>query len=122
MLRSRSSASSKRSSSNAHITKEEHDETARRLDGAWEIAAASRSRGLVDAARGGLVAAAHALERAVAVGERVPMMLELGQSLLAVGEVQRRLAAQEGRAGDIEPRARDVRGARGPRVGRARAA
>ena len=67
------------------------EERAQRLGVPWEIAASSRARGLVEAARGDLVAAVRALERAVAVGEGVPMMLELGQSLLALGEVQRRL-------------------------------
>ena len=67
------------------------EERAERLGVAWEMAASARARGLVDAAAGHLDAAVQALKRAVTVGEGVAMPLELGRSLLALGEVQRRL-------------------------------
>jgi DNA-binding CsgD family transcriptional regulator len=66
------------------------EERARALDVRWAIAAAARARGLIEANRD-LVAAEAALTRAVAVGEGLPMRLELGRSLLALGTVQRRL-------------------------------
>jgi DNA-binding NarL/FixJ family response regulator len=67
------------------------EEGARRLDRSWALAAGARGRGLVLVAKAELAAAEEALQEAVAIGERVPMPLELGRSLLGLGSVQRRL-------------------------------
>jgi DNA-binding CsgD family transcriptional regulator len=60
------------------------------LDRPWAIAVGARCRGLLLAAAGDVAAAEAALERAVAAHERLPMPLERGRSLLALGRIRRR--------------------------------
>jgi DNA-binding CsgD family transcriptional regulator len=57
----------------------------------WTLAIGARSRGLLEAARGDLGAAAEALERALEEHERLPMPFERARTLLALGRVRRRL-------------------------------
>ena len=56
----------------------------------WTLAVGARCRGLLEAARGDLDAAAVALERAVEEHERLPMPFERGRTLLAKGQVHHR--------------------------------
>ena len=56
----------------------------------WTRAIAARGRGLVLAAEGELGGAVAALARALAAHERLPMPLERGRTLLALGQVHRR--------------------------------
>ena len=60
------------------------------LDRAWAIAVGARCRALLLAARGDLDAAEVALERALVAHERLPMPVERGRTLLALGRLQRR--------------------------------
>ncbi|TMD03063.1 MAG: hypothetical protein E6J01_17110 [Chloroflexi bacterium] len=60
------------------------------LDRAWALAMAARSRGLLHAAQGDLVSAQDALERGLVAHERLADPFELGRTLLALGNVQRR--------------------------------
>ncbi len=60
------------------------------LDRAWALAVGARSRGLLYAARGDLLSAQGALERALVSHERLAEPFELGRTLLALGNVQRR--------------------------------
>jgi DNA-binding CsgD family transcriptional regulator len=60
------------------------------LDRAWALAVGARSRGLLCAAQGDLVSAQDALERALVAHERLAEPFELGRTLLALGNVQRR--------------------------------
>ena len=60
------------------------------LDRAWAIAVGARSRGLLSAAQGDLLSAQSALERALVAHERLVEPFELGRTLLALGNVQRR--------------------------------
>jgi DNA-binding CsgD family transcriptional regulator len=66
------------------------EERGRALDRAWALAVGARCRGLVYAAQGDLVAAQGALERAVVEHERFAEPFELGRTLLALGNVERR--------------------------------
>jgi DNA-binding CsgD family transcriptional regulator len=63
---------------------------AARLGRDWELAPATRSRGLIAAARGDLVEAAHLLEDAIARHEAVGDPLGRSRALLALGVVRRR--------------------------------
>jgi DNA-binding CsgD family transcriptional regulator len=56
----------------------------------WTLCMAARTRGLLEAARGDLDAAAAALERAVDEHERLPMPFERARTLLAKGRVHHR--------------------------------
>jgi DNA-binding CsgD family transcriptional regulator/tetratricopeptide (TPR) repeat protein len=56
----------------------------------WALCMAARTRGLFDAARGDLDAAAAALERAVVEHEQLPMPFERARTLLAKGRVHHR--------------------------------
>lgn len=56
----------------------------------WGIAAASRCRGLLLAARGDLADAGKAIDTAVAMHQYLPMPFEEARTLLAAGEVHRR--------------------------------
>jgi DNA-binding CsgD family transcriptional regulator len=67
------------------------EDRGRELDRAWALATAGRCRALLLAARGELVAAAAALEGALAEHERLEMPFELARTLLAKGVVERRL-------------------------------
>jgi len=66
------------------------EQRGRDLDRAWARAVGARCRGLLCAARGDLVSAQDALERAVVEHQRVTEPFELGRTLLALGNVQRR--------------------------------
>jgi DNA-binding CsgD family transcriptional regulator len=66
------------------------EERGQALDGPWALAAAARCRGLIATARGDLDGADAALERAVLEHRRAAQPFELGRTLLALGEVQRR--------------------------------
>jgi DNA-binding CsgD family transcriptional regulator len=67
-----------------------HEETTRALDRPWAVATAARCRGLLLATRGNLDGARDALGLALNAHERVAQPLELGRTLLALGEVERR--------------------------------
>ena len=56
----------------------------------WTLALGARCRGLLEAARGDLDAAAAALDRAVQEHEHLPMPFERGRTLLAKGRVHHR--------------------------------
>jgi DNA-binding CsgD family transcriptional regulator len=56
----------------------------------WTLAVGARCRGLLEAARGDLDAAAAALERALDEHERLPMPFERARTLLAKGQVHHR--------------------------------
>jgi ATP/maltotriose-dependent transcriptional regulator MalT len=60
------------------------------LASSWALTAAARCRGLLTAARGNVAAALAELEQAVKRGERLPLPLERGRTLLALGQAQRR--------------------------------
>lgn len=60
------------------------------LDRAWALAVGARCRGLLSAAQGDLVSAQGALERALGAHERLAEPFELGRTLLALGNIQRR--------------------------------
>lgn len=66
------------------------EEVARRLGGPWAISAAARVRGLIAAAGGDLESAETWLDEAVTANAQSETPLELGRSLLALGEVRRR--------------------------------
>jgi DNA-binding CsgD family transcriptional regulator len=61
-----------------------------RLERIWGLASAGRCRGLLLAARGDVAAGIAELEAALETHRRLPMPLELGRTLLAMGQVQRR--------------------------------
>ena len=61
-----------------------------RIDSPWGEASAGRCEGLILAANGDLEGASSALERALAVHERLPQPFDLARTLLALGTVQRR--------------------------------
>lgn len=60
------------------------------LDRVWAIAVGARCRALIAAADGDLAAAETALARALGAHARLPMPIEHGRTLLALGRVQRR--------------------------------
>jgi DNA-binding CsgD family transcriptional regulator len=60
------------------------------LDRTWALATALRCRGLIAAARGDLDASLRALDEAVVLAEQVEMPLEVGRTLLVLGQVRRR--------------------------------
>jgi DNA-binding CsgD family transcriptional regulator len=60
------------------------------LDRPWALATSGRGRALLAAARGELERAQTAAEQALVEHERLPMPLELGRTLLVLGQVQRR--------------------------------
>ena len=66
------------------------EQRARELARSWAVAAASRCRGLLNAGRGDLDGALHALEEAISYHELSPMPLERARTLLALGQVRRR--------------------------------
>jgi DNA-binding CsgD family transcriptional regulator len=67
-----------------------HAEKGRALDRPWALATAARCRGLLAAARGDQPASMAAFEEAMEHHVRLQMPFELGRSLLALGEAQRR--------------------------------
>jgi DNA-binding CsgD family transcriptional regulator len=66
------------------------EELGKRNDRPWALALAGRSRALLWAAGGELDRAQDAAEQAVVEHARLPMPLELGRTLLALGQLQRR--------------------------------
>ena len=67
------------------------EERAARSQIPWSLAVSARCRGLLHAARGDLEGAAASLELALVEHERCPMPFELARTLLAQGQVLRRL-------------------------------
>jgi DNA-binding CsgD family transcriptional regulator len=63
----------------------------RALDRAWALATAARCRGLLLAAEGDVAGALAPLAQALAEHDRIDMPLELARTLLALGQIQRRL-------------------------------
>ena len=61
------------------------------LNRTWAIAVGARCRGLILAAEGEVPSAERALRRALTAHERLPMPIEHGRTLLALGRVRRRL-------------------------------
>jgi DNA-binding CsgD family transcriptional regulator len=74
----------------AHELLVEHEEKGRALDRPWALATAARCRGLLAAVRGDQQASMAAFERAMEQHARLQMPFELGRTLLALGEAQRR--------------------------------
>jgi DNA-binding CsgD family transcriptional regulator len=72
------------------------------LDRAWAIAVGARSRGLLSAAQGDLLSAQAALERALVAHERLAEPFELGRTLLALGNVQRRRRQKQAARATLE--------------------
>ena len=66
------------------------EQRGRELDRAWALAVGARCRGLLCAAQGDLVSAEGALERALVEQQRITEPFELGRTLLALGNIQRR--------------------------------
>jgi DNA-binding CsgD family transcriptional regulator len=66
------------------------EERGRASSRAWHAAVASRGRALVAAARGDVEAARAAIAGALAAHERLPQPFELGRTLLAEGQIERR--------------------------------
>jgi DNA-binding CsgD family transcriptional regulator len=67
------------------------EERGRALDNPWALSQAARCRGLLAAAEGELEAALPHFEEALREHERMPGPFERGRTLLALGQVQRRL-------------------------------
>jgi DNA-binding CsgD family transcriptional regulator len=67
------------------------EERGRALDNPWALSQAARCRGLLAAAEGDPEAALPHLEEALREHERMPGPFERGRTLLALGQVQRRL-------------------------------
>jgi len=66
------------------------EERAGELDRAWALARGARCRALLLAARGDVVGAAEAIERALAEHQRIEMPFELARTLLVQGQIRRR--------------------------------
>jgi DNA-binding CsgD family transcriptional regulator len=69
----------------------ELEERGRALDRPWALSTAARCRGLLFAAQGDLDGALASLEQALVEHERLPMPFERARTLLALGQVRRRL-------------------------------
>jgi DNA-binding CsgD family transcriptional regulator len=74
----------------------------RALDRAWALATAARCRGLLLAAEGDVTGALTPLARALAECDRIEMPLELGRTLLALGQIQRRLRQKRAAKDSLE--------------------
>jgi DNA-binding CsgD family transcriptional regulator len=72
------------------------------LDRPWALATALRCRALIAAGRGELEAATRALDEALAVHEQLEMPLELGRTLLVLGQVRRRRRERRAAAATLE--------------------
>jgi DNA-binding CsgD family transcriptional regulator len=66
------------------------EKQARRVDLAWSQATSARCRALLDAAQGRPDEAPGSIERALIAHERLPMPFELGRTMLAKGQIERR--------------------------------
>jgi DNA-binding CsgD family transcriptional regulator len=80
---------------------------ATQLDRPWARAMASRSRGLLEAARGHRTAALEAFEEALGQHDRAGIPFERARTLLALGQVLRR-SAQRARAASVLGEARGL--------------
>ncbi len=91
------------------------EQRGRDLDRPWALAVGARSLGLLCAMRGDLVSAEEALDRAVVVHERLAEPFELGRTLLALGNVQRRRRQKQAARASLQraQAAFDQLGARG---------
>jgi DNA-binding CsgD family transcriptional regulator len=78
-----------------------HEEKGRALDRPWALATAARCRGLLAAVRGNRSAAMSAFEEAMEQHVRLEMPFELGRSLLALGEAQRRFKQRRAAGGSF---------------------
>jgi DNA-binding CsgD family transcriptional regulator len=67
-----------------------HEAKGRAMDRPWALATAARCHGVLAAARGDRAASMEAFERAMGHHARIGMPFELGRTLLALGEAQRR--------------------------------
>jgi DNA-binding CsgD family transcriptional regulator len=76
-----------------------HAEKGRALDRPWALATAARCRGLLAAARGDQHASMEAFEESMEHHVRLEMPFELGRSLLALGEAQRRFKQRRAAGG-----------------------
>ena len=85
----------------AHELLLEHEEKGRTLDRPWALATAARCRGIIAAARGDQPASMAAFERAMEQHVRLEMPFELGRSLLALGEAQRRFKQRRAAGGSL---------------------
>jgi DNA-binding CsgD family transcriptional regulator len=74
----------------AHELLAQFEREGRQLESPWALAVAARLRGLLQAAAGDLPSALHFLEHAVSEQEGRGWPFERGQTLLALGETQRR--------------------------------
>jgi DNA-binding CsgD family transcriptional regulator len=79
----------------------DHAAKGRALDRPWALATAARCRGLVAAARGDQSASMAAFEEAMEHHVRLEMPFELGRSLLALGEAQRRFKQRRAAGGSL---------------------
>jgi DNA-binding CsgD family transcriptional regulator len=93
----------------------------RALDRAWALATAARCRGLLRAAEGDVSGALGPLDHALAQHDRISMPIELGRTLLVLGQIQRRLRLKRG-AKDSFERASDLFRQAGARLWSAKAA
>jgi DNA-binding CsgD family transcriptional regulator len=91
------------------------EQRGRDLDRPWALAVGARSLGLLCAMRGDLVSAEEALDRAVVEHERLAEPFELGRTLLALGNVQRRRRQKQAARASLQraQAAFDQLGARG---------
>jgi DNA-binding CsgD family transcriptional regulator len=78
-----------------------HEEKGRALDRPWALATAARCRGVLAAARGDQPASMTAFEEAMEEHVRLEMPFELGRSLLALGEAQRRFKQRRAARGSL---------------------
>jgi DNA-binding CsgD family transcriptional regulator len=79
----------------------DHAAKGRALDRPWALATAARCRGLLAAARGDHPASMAAFEEAMEHHVRLEMPFELGRSLLALGEAQRRFKQRRAAGGSF---------------------
>jgi DNA-binding CsgD family transcriptional regulator len=66
------------------------EKQARRVDLAWSLATSARCRALLEAARGRPDEALGSIESALVAHERLSMPFELGRTMLAMGQIERR--------------------------------
>jgi DNA-binding CsgD family transcriptional regulator len=78
-----------------------HAEKGRALDRPWALATAARCRGLLAAGRGDQPSSMAAFEEAMEHHVRLDMPFELGRSLLALGEAQRRFKQRRAAGGSF---------------------
>ena len=78
-----------------------HEEKGRAMDRPWALATAARCQGLLAAARSDRPASMAAFERAMEQHARIDMPFELGRTLLALGEVQRRFKQRRAAGGSL---------------------